>query len=106
VEAVSDGLVISCGIRWRGGNNYLDAFRGSTLSSLFSERVSDNDTDIAGTGIGLLVLGRQAVRLLNTGSGHSSATVSVPGAVTLVPGPSAAVVTVSHGTTYLIRLAG
>lgn len=103
MEAVSGGLPVN---ENNGGNTYLDAFRGSTLGSLFSERVSDNDTDIAGTGIGLLVLGRQAVRLLNTGNGHSSATISVPGAVILVPGPSAGVVTVSHGTTYLIRLAG
>jgi hypothetical protein len=90
----------------QGGNAYLDAFRGSTLGSLFSERVSNSDTDVAGTGIGLLLLGGQKVRLLNTGNGHASATVSVPGAVILVPGPSAAVVTVSHGTTYLLRLAG
>jgi hypothetical protein len=90
----------------QGGSNYLDAFGGSTLGALFSEHVASNDSDIAGTSIGLLVLGRQAVRLLNTVNGHSRATLGVPGAVILVPGPSAAVVTVSHGTTYLIRLGG
>jgi hypothetical protein len=90
----------------QGGHAYLDGFGGSTLGTLFSERVSSSDTDIAGTGIGLLLLGGQKVSLLDTGNGHASATISVPGAATLVPGPSAAVVTVSHGTTYLLRLAG
>ncbi len=90
----------------QGGNAYLDAFGGSTLSTLFSHRVADSDTDIAGTGIGLLLLGGQKVSLLDTDNGHPSATISVPGAVILVPGPSAAVVTVSHGTTYLLCLAG
>ena len=41
----------------QGDHSYLDAFRGSTLSPLFSYRVADNDTDVAGTGIGLLLLG-------------------------------------------------
>jgi hypothetical protein len=90
----------------QGGNTYLDAFRGSTLGALFSNRVSNTDTDIAGTGIGLLLLGAGKVSLLDTGNGHAGAALSVPGAVTLVPGPSAAVVTLSHSTTYLLRLAG
>jgi hypothetical protein len=90
----------------QGGNTYLDAFRGLTLGTLFSNRVSNSDTDIAGTGIGLLLLGAQKVSLLDTGNGHAGAALSVPGAVTLVPGPSAAVVALSHSTTYLLRLAG
>jgi hypothetical protein len=89
----------------QGGHTYLDALRGSTLGTLFSIRVADSDTDIAGTGIGLLLLGAGKVSLLDTGNGHASAALSVPGAVTLVPGPSAAVVTLSHSTTYLLRLA-
>ena len=88
----------------QGGHSYLDAFRGSTLSPLFSYRVSDSDTDVAGTGLGLLLLGGGKVSLLNPASGHSVATLHVPGAVILVPGPCAAVVTVSHSTTYLLRL--
>jgi hypothetical protein len=88
----------------QGGHSYLDAFRGSTLSPLFSYRVSDSDTDVAGTGLGLLLLGGGKVSLLNPANGHSVATLHVPGAVTLVPGPFAAVVTVSHSTTYLLRL--
>ncbi|MGH3205190.1 MAG: hypothetical protein ACRDOA_05655 [Streptosporangiaceae bacterium] len=90
----------------QGDNTYLDAFRGSTLSPVFSERVSDHDTDIAGTGIGLLLLGPGRVSLLEGANGHQSSALSVPGAVVLVPGPSAAVVTVSHSTAYLLRLAG
>jgi hypothetical protein len=90
----------------QGGNTYLDAFRGSTLGPVFSERVSNHDTDIAGTGIGLLLVGAGKVSLLDTGNGHARSVLSVPGAVTLVPGPSAAVVTVSHSITYLLRLAG
>jgi hypothetical protein len=89
----------------QGGHSYLDAFRGSTLSPLFSYRVADGDTDVAGTGLGLLLLGAGKVSLLNPANGHSVAALSVPGAVILVPGPCAAVVTVSHSTTYLLRLA-
>jgi hypothetical protein len=89
----------------QGGQSYLDAFRGSTLSPLFSYRVADSDTDVAGTGLGLLLLGGGKVSLVNPASGHSVATLHVPGAVILVPGPRAAVVTVNHSTTYLLRLA-
>jgi len=90
----------------QGGHAYVDAFRGSTLAPLFSIRVSDSDNDIAGTGIGLLLVGGGKVSLLNTGNGHAASVLSVPGAVTLVPGPSAAVVTVVKSVTYLVRLAG
>jgi len=90
----------------QGGNTYLDAYRGSTLGTLFSIRVADNDADIAGTGLGLLLLGANKVSLLKTGNGHVAGSLSVPGAVTLVAGPSAGVLTVAASTTYLLRLAG
>jgi hypothetical protein len=90
----------------QGGDTYLDAFRGSTLGALFSIKVANSDFDIAGTGIGLLLLGTNKVSLLKSGNGHIASSLSVPGAATLVPGPSAAVVAVSHATTYLLRLAG
>jgi hypothetical protein len=89
----------------QGGHTYLDAFRGSTLGPVYSKRVSDRDTDIAGTGIGLLLLGPGQVSLLDPANGQAGPVLSVPGAVVLVPGPSAAVLTVSHSTTYLLRLA-
>jgi hypothetical protein len=105
--ALAAGSVYLLGIHdSQGDNTYLDAFRGSTLGPVFSKRVSNSDTDIAGTGIGLLLLGAGKVSLLDTGNGHAGSVLSVPGAVILVPGPSAAVVTVSHSTTYLLRLAG
>ena len=105
--ALAAGSVYLLGIHDnQGDNTYLDAFRGSTLGPVFSKRVSNSDTDIAGTGIGLLLLGAGKVSLLDTGNGHADSVLSVPGAVILVPGPSAAVVTVSHSTTYLLRLAG
>jgi hypothetical protein len=105
--ALAAGSVYLLGIHDnQGDNTYLDAFRGSTLGHVFSKRVSNSDTDIAGTGIGLLLLGAGKVSLLDTGNGHAGSVLSVPGAVILVPGPSAAVVTVSHSTTYLLRLAG
>ena len=105
--ALAAGHVYLLGIHDnQGDNTYLDAFRGSTLGPVFSKRVSNSDTDIAGTGIGLLLLGAGKVSLLDTGNGHAGSMLSVPGAVILVPGPSAAVVTVSHSTTYLLRVAG
>ena len=105
--ALAAGSVYLLGIHEnQGGNTYLDAFRGSTLGPVFSKRVSNSDTDIAGTGIGLLMLGAGKVSLLDTSNGHAGSVLSVPGAVALVPGPSAAVVMVSHSTTYLLRLAG
>lgn len=88
----------------QGDHSYLDAFRGSTLSPLFSYRVSDNDSDVAATGLGLLLLGGDTVSLLDPANGHAVAALSVPGAVTLVPGPRAAVVTVKGSTTYLVPL--
>jgi hypothetical protein len=90
----------------QGGNEFLDAFHGSTLSPVFSRRVANANFGVAGTGIGLLMLGTGKVSLLNAGTGAARSVLSVPGAVALVPGPSAAVVTVIHGTTFLLRLAG
>jgi hypothetical protein len=82
----------------------LDAFRGSTLGALFSRRLP-GFAGIAGTGIGLLLVSRNTVSLIDPANGHASATLSVPGAGTPVPGPSAAVVTTVHSTSYLLRLA-
>jgi hypothetical protein len=103
--ALADGNVYLLAVHFNNDHSYLDAFRGSTLSPLLSYRVSDSDTDVAGTGLGLLLLGGGKVSLLNPANGHAVATLHVPGAVTLVPGPCAAVVIVSHSTTYLLRLA-
>ena len=105
VRAASAGLHVTGKVDLgRLGSDF--SYRGSTLRPVFSKRVSNSDTDIAGTGIGLLLLGAGKVSLLDPGNGHAGSVLSVPGAVILVPGPSAAVVTVSHSTTYLLRLAG
>jgi ribosomal protein S18 acetylase RimI-like enzyme len=44
--------------------------------------VSNSDTDIAGTGIGLLLLGAGKVSLLDMGNGHAGSVLGVPGAAT------------------------
>ncbi len=103
--ALADGNVYLLAVHENQGfHSYLDAFRGSTLGHLFSYRVSDSYTDVAGTGLGLLLLGGGKVSLVDPANGHSVAALSVPGAVTLVPGPRAVVVTVKGPTTYLVRL--
>src|SRR3984957_18998141 len=61
----------------QGGHSYLDGFRGSTLGALFSYRVADSDTDVAGTGAGLLLLGAGKVSLLDAANGHAAAALSV-----------------------------
>jgi hypothetical protein len=103
--ALSSGNVYLLAIHERqGGHTYLDAFHGRSLSARFSRRVASNDSDIAGTGIGLLLLGGGKVRLLNASTGSATSTLAVPGAATLVPGRSAVVLAVQSSTIYLIRL--
>jgi hypothetical protein len=103
--ALSSGNVYLLAIHERSGHTYLDAFGGSTLGARFSRRVSSSDSDIAGTGIGLLILGNGKVSLLNASTGSATSTLGVPGAAILVPGHSAAVVAVESSTVDLIRLA-
>jgi hypothetical protein len=84
--------------------NYLDAYDGSTLGHLFAYHLADSDTDITGTRIGLLMLGAGTVSLLDPVNGQLVAALRLPGAVALVPGPSAAVLVVSGSRTHLLRL--
>jgi hypothetical protein len=97
------------------GDAYLDSYNATSLAHVFSRRVSDNDLDIAGTGAGLLVLtapcqgsvcSAATVSQLSTATGAAISTLAVPDAVTLVTGPSAAVITSRSGRFYLERLAG
>ena len=62
--------------------------------------------DIAGTGAGLLMLQSGKISRLSTATGAVTGTLSLAHLVTLVPGPSAAVITLSGGVAHLHRLAG
>lgn len=84
---------------------YLDGYSGSTLAAVFSVQVPSGATDIAGTGAGLLMLAGAKVSVVSTTSGHAGATLTVPHAGMLVPGPSAVVITASGGRAYLVRVA-
>ena len=94
------------------GRSYLDTYRTS-LARISSVRVSDNYHMIAGTGVGLLVLAQPCTHLTCAtasvsklaSNGSVSGTLGVPNAFMLLTGPSAAVIEVSHGTMYLVRIA-
>jgi hypothetical protein len=90
------------------GTYYLDAFTAPGLAAKFSAPVAGTATDIAGTGAGLLLLAGDHVSTLSTASGLPGTSISVPDAVTLVPGHSAVVITTAgnYGQTSLVRLAG
>jgi hypothetical protein len=84
---------------------YLDGYSGATLARVFSVQVPSGATDIAGTGVGLLMLAGAKVSVVSAASGHVGASLTVPNAGMLVPGPSAVVITASSGRAYLVRLA-
>ena len=91
----------------RNSHLYLDSFSASSLVREFSHRVSARDFDIAGTGAGLLVLNLSGkISQLSASTGGTLSSVSVAHAATLVPGHSAAVITASVGSYFLVRLAG
>lgn len=87
------------------GKTHLVGYSGSTLATMFSVQVPSGATDIAGTGAGLLMLAGAKVTEVSTTSGHAEATLTVPNAGMLVPGPSAVVVTAGGGRACLVRLA-
>jgi hypothetical protein len=84
----------------------INSYSGKTLVLLSSKRVSATDTSIAGTGVGLVVLGQvcsgrkcsqPTVSKLNPATGKTSGAAGVPGAFELVAGPSAVVIEINHG---------
>jgi hypothetical protein len=89
------------------GHPAVNSYSAKTLALLSSKRVTGEDNSIAGTGLGLVVLGqvcgpggrcsRPAVSRLNAATGKTGGAVSVPGAFTLLAGPSAVVIEVNHG---------
>lgn len=88
------------------GKQFLDAFRGSNLHAVFSKQKSTQVYDIAGTGAGLLMLQADKITRLSTVTGAVTGTLRLAHVVTLVPGPSAALITVRGGVASLHRLAG
>jgi hypothetical protein len=94
---------------------YIDGYDAASLARVFSRHVSGADVDLAGTGAGLLMLtapcqtrvcSSATVSELSTATGAAISSASVPYAVDLVAGPSAAVVAFRSGKYYLVRLAG
>jgi hypothetical protein len=93
---------------------YIDSYSATSLARVFSRHIPSADVNLAGTGAGLLVLADSCkaicssttVSQLSTGNGATITTVSVPYALDLVAGPSAAVITDKSGSYYLVRLTG
>ena len=104
--ALAAGRVYLLAFHQPSGKQFLDAFRGSDLHAVFSKQKSTQVYDVAGTGAGLLMLQAGKITRLSTATGLATGTLSRTHLVTLVPGPSAAVVTLSGGVAHLLRLAG
>ena len=82
----------------------VNSYSSRTLALVSSKRVAAEDSQIAATGVGLVVLGchglkcsKQTVSKLNAATGGTSGAVSVPDAFELLAGPSAVVIEISHG---------
>jgi hypothetical protein len=97
-----------------GTHDYVKSYSATSLSLISSKKVASSDVNIAGTGAGLLVLALPCVSAscvhaivskLNVSTGKTSGTLHVPGAALLLPGPGAAVIEVSGGIMYLVRVA-
>jgi|ERR1022692_462683 hypothetical protein len=93
---------------------FINSYSASTLARRSSRRVSASDRSIADTGAGLLVLTQpcasqtcssSTVSKLSVSHGTTSGTLRVPGAGILLSGPSAAVIEVSRGSMFLVRMA-
>jgi hypothetical protein len=96
------------------GQLYLESYYQRTLSGAYSRRVSPAGQDVAGTGAGLLFLTEPCqgtacpsakVNLINAATGGTITSVTVPAALTLVPGPATDLITFKSKTFYLVRLA-
>jgi hypothetical protein len=87
----------------QGGKTYLDSFAESSLVPFHSAVEPSKFTDIAGTFDGVFILGGGTVGLVltNFNFGQLGSSHGISHAVSLLPGPAIAVVTVTHGQTYL-----
>lgn len=98
------------------GHPSVNSYSSKTLALVSSKRVAEQDTSIAATGVGLVVLGqvchgsrcgKPTVSRLNAATGVASGAVTTPGGFELVAGPSAVVIEVSHelrGTMTMQRI--
>ena len=84
----------------------VNSYSSKTLALVSSKRVSAQNSAIAATGVGLVVLGhvchgskcsKLTVSRLNAATGGISGAVGVPNAFELVAGTSAVVIEISHG---------
>jgi hypothetical protein len=103
---LAGGRVFLLGQHEPSSNVYLDAFSGSTLHAVFSRRESPKAYDVAGTGAGLLMLQSGRISRLSIATGRFAGALNMPHLVTLVAGPSAAVITYNSVSAFLLRLAG
>lgn len=110
---LSGGRVVQLSVDNKG-HSYVDISSATTLARLTSFRVSDDDAEMVGTGAGLLVLKQPCaggtcssatVSKLSISTGSVTGTLGVPYARALLRGRSAAVITVTGGHMYLLRIA-
>jgi hypothetical protein len=113
--ALSGGRVDLLSVHFGNSRTYADSYRASTLRRVSSVPVSGQYRDIGGTSAGLLVVKepcsgltcvRASVGVLNPATGKVSGAVRIPHAWTLILGPAPAVLAVSGGRIYLVRLGG
>ena len=109
--AVAGGRIQILAMHFPADKQFLDSYTASALSRPRSHRVSASDFSIAGTGLGLLAVSCQTsscstakIVRLSTGTGAVTASVSLPGAVQLVGGPSGVAITHVGSHFFLVRL--
>jgi hypothetical protein len=109
---ISGGRVVVLSVH-SDGHTYADSYRRRDLRRTSSRRVSATDRAIAGTTAGLLVLRQPCAQLtcasatlgkLDPATGSVTGAVGVRHAFLLPPGPAGAVVTVTGGHMFLIRI--
>jgi hypothetical protein len=91
-----------------GAHLTINTYNPTTLALITSKNVSDDDSNIAGTSSGLVVMKvacknkkctstTVSVSKLKASNGAASGAITLPGATILLPGPSAGVIEVNHG---------
>jgi hypothetical protein len=117
MPALAGGRVETLADVTRGGSlkTYLNGYSATALTLAFSRSVAHGNLQLAGTGLGLLMLkitclslrkACEEVSTVSTKTGAVGSAVKIPGAMELLPGPSAAVIAEINRKPYLERLAG